>query len=136
LAAGVLVVAGGFEGIPGEQGAERVEQEQVGLECAHLIGDDGTLPAVAVEELTAGAVDDGGGVAFGAAANVDAPDAAVDPLGAVVIPATARSLIPGHRRSSEAAQSAGCSTSLRRAAQSRRGRRAGPPGECGWADAE
>ena len=113
LAAGVLLEAGGFEGGPGDQMGEGVEKQQVIFKSANtvnFVGDDGTFPALALDELAAGAVDDGGGVAFGAAADVDADRPAVYPAGAVVVSFAAGASFPGHRRFSKAAQPAGCST--------------------------
>ena len=96
LAAGVLVIAGRVQCVLGEQGAERIEQEQFGLEGPHFVGDQGALAALAVEQLAAGAVDDGGRVTFSAAADVHADDAAIDAPGARVIAATFFAGFPGH----------------------------------------
>jgi len=95
----VLVEAGSFEGGPGERSGEGIEEQQVGFEVANsvdFVGGEGTFPAFALDELPDGAVPDGGGVAFGAAADVDADDPAVDPMGAGVIAAAIGAGFPGH----------------------------------------
>jgi hypothetical protein len=89
LAAGVLLEAGGFEGGPGERVGKSVEEQQVGFESANFVNDLAASASFALDELAAGPVGDGGSVAFGAAADVYADNAAVDPLGPVVILATA-----------------------------------------------
>jgi hypothetical protein len=105
LAAGVLVEAGGFEGSPGEQMGESVEEQQIGFEPADFIGDVGTFPALAFDDLAASAIGDGGRVAFRAAANVDADNAAIDAARAGVIASAIGAGFPGHeRRVLEAAQ--------------------------------
>jgi hypothetical protein len=67
---------------------------------ANFVGDDGTFvgtfPALALEELAAGEVDDAGRVAFGAPADIDADDPAVDPVGAGVIAEAIGAGFPGH----------------------------------------
>jgi hypothetical protein len=63
---------------------------------ADFLGDRGAFAAVTFGELSAGAVGDGGVVAFGAAADVDADDPAVDAAGAGVIASAIGSGFPGH----------------------------------------
>jgi hypothetical protein len=96
LASSVLVEAGGFESGPGEQIGEGVEEQQVGFEPADFVNDLTASASLAVEELAAGPVSDGGSVAFGAAADVNADNAAVDPVGAGVIGAAIGAGFPGH----------------------------------------
>jgi hypothetical protein len=104
LAAGMLVEAGGFEFGPGDCMREGVEQQQIGFELADFAGDDGTFvgkfPALALEELAAGEVDDAGRVACGAAADVDAHDPAVDAVSAGVIAEAIGAGFPGHEAGS------------------------------------
>jgi hypothetical protein len=111
LAAGVLVEAGGFEGIPGDQMGECVEEQQVGFEPANFIGPEGAPLAFAVDELATAKVRDGGRVAWGAAAaaDVDAHHLALHPPGPGVMAKAVRTGFPGYgRRVSEAAQMIGC----------------------------
>jgi hypothetical protein len=67
---------------------------------ANFVGNDGafvgTFPALALEELAAGKVDDAGRVAFGAAADVDADDPAIEAVGAGVIAEAIGAGFPGH----------------------------------------
>jgi hypothetical protein len=65
----------------------------------------GPLAALGLEELATCEVDDAGGIAFGAAADVDADDPAIDAVGAGVIAEAVGAGFPGHDgRLSEAAQ--------------------------------
>jgi hypothetical protein len=104
LAAGVLVEAGGFESIPGNQMGECVEEQQVGFEPANSIGPKSTRLALGVDGPAAAKVRDGGRVAWGAA-DVDADHLALHPPGPGVIAKAVGAGFPGHgRRVTEAAQ--------------------------------
>jgi hypothetical protein len=96
LATGVLVEAGVFEGGVGERDGDGVEEQEVGLEVAGLVGDEGMFASAAIGELADGAVADGGGVAGRSAADVDANDMAVDAAGAGVIASAIGAGFPGH----------------------------------------
>ena len=96
----MLVKTGGFQGGSGDRHGELVEEQQVGFELAHFVGAVGAfgllLAPDAFEQLPAGTIGDGGGIAFGAAADVDAAWPTVDPLGTVVISPATGARLPGH----------------------------------------
>ncbi len=81
----MLVEAGGFESVPDELMGQSVEEQQVGFKLANLVGDQSPFAAFALDELSSGPIGNSGRVAFGAAADVDADDPAVDPVRAGVI---------------------------------------------------
>jgi HAMP domain-containing protein len=105
LATGVLVEAGGLESIPDDQVGQSIEKQQVGFEPANFVGPEGAPLAFAFDEFAAAKVRDGGLVAWGAAADVDAHHLALHPPGSGVMATAVRAGFPGHRRwVSEAAQ--------------------------------
>jgi hypothetical protein len=97
LAAGVLMVAGGFESGTGNESGEGIEEEQVGLELSDFVGDGGALAALAFDERAAGLVDRRGRVGFGPDAEVFTDDVPVDAPGAGVV-TSAMASFPGHER--------------------------------------
>jgi hypothetical protein len=92
----VLVVAIGFEEGTDEGMAQIVEEEQVGLELADVVGAEGAFAAVGVAVEALGPVDDRGRFAFGASADVLADDSAVDAAGTGVIASAIGAGFPGH----------------------------------------
>ena len=65
-----------------------------------LVDDEGPFAAMAFGKLAAGPVADGRGVALGAAADVDADNAAVNAAGPRVIGPSFSTRFPGHRSGS------------------------------------
>ena len=96
LATGVLVEAGGFQGIPGERIDKGIEAQQILVDLADFLDDAAMFAAFQLAELPLGVVEDGERVADDTAAEVNAVDVAVDPHGTGVIAAAVGAFFPGH----------------------------------------
>lgn len=92
----MLVEAGGLQGEAGDRLGERVEQQQVRLEPADLVGDQGPLAAFAIDERTAGEVLLGGDFGPEPAAVILLDHLTVNAAMAVVVPAAVATRLPGH----------------------------------------
>jgi hypothetical protein len=105
LAAGVLLEAGCFESVPGDQVGECVEEQQIGFEFADFVNDLAASHAVASEKLAASPFDLGGRRGVGTGGNVLADDLPVHPAGADEIAEAVGAGFAGHGGGvSEAAQ--------------------------------
>jgi hypothetical protein len=96
LTTGVLVKTSGKKCAPGEQSAEGIEQQQIGLEIANLGDDERPFASFRFDKHAASTIDNRGRIPRRSAADVLTHDATIHAPRARVIGTALSACFPGH----------------------------------------